>query len=53
VAKEKLIDLSDDIFNKAVKALSETTLEKITTFEILKALERKYPELVKELENLL
>jgi digeranylgeranylglycerophospholipid reductase len=53
VAKEKLIDLSDDIFNKAVKALSETTLEKITTFEILKALERKYPELVKELEELL
>jgi len=53
VAKEKLIDLSDEIFNKAVKALSETSLEKITTFEILKALERKYPELVKELEDLL
>jgi digeranylgeranylglycerophospholipid reductase len=53
VAKEKLIDLPDSIFNKAVKALSETTLEKITTFEILKALERNYPELVKELQDLL
>jgi digeranylgeranylglycerophospholipid reductase len=53
VAKEKLIDLRDEIFNKAVKALSETDLEKITTLEILKALERKYPELVKELESLL
>jgi digeranylgeranylglycerophospholipid reductase len=53
VAKEKLLDLKDSTFNKAVKALSETTLEKITTFEILKALERKYPELVKELQDLL
>jgi digeranylgeranylglycerophospholipid reductase len=53
VAKEKLIDLPDSTFNKAVKALSETTLEKITTFEILKALERNYPDLVKELQDLL
>ena len=53
MAKEKLVTLSDDTFNKIISALNEVGVEKMSTFAILKAIEAKYPDLVKEFHDLL
>jgi digeranylgeranylglycerophospholipid reductase len=53
MAKEKLVTLSDDTFNKIIATLNEVGVEKMSTFAILKAIETKYPELVREFQNLL
>jgi len=53
MAKEKLVTLSDETFNKIISALNEVGVEKMSTFAILKAIETKYPDLVKEFQNLL
>ncbi len=53
IAKEKVLDLPDETFDKIISALSEVQLEKITTYTLLKALETKHPELVAELADLL
>ena len=53
MAKEKLVTLSDDTFNKIIAALNEVGVEKMSTFAILKAIEAKYPDLVKEFHDML
>lgn len=53
IAKEKLADLSDEVFDKVIDALQDVEIERITTLDILRAVQKKYPELVKELEELL
>ena len=53
VAKEKLITLSDEIFNKVIDALQGYKIERVTTMEILRMVQARYPEVVKELEELL
>ncbi len=53
VAKEKLVKLSDETFDKCISAMQGVDLERITTLEILKAVQAKYPELIKEFEDLL
>ena len=53
MAKEKLVTLSDETFNKIISALNEVGVEKMSTFAILKAIEAKYPDLVKEFHDLL
>ncbi|MEM2900946.1 MAG: NAD(P)/FAD-dependent oxidoreductase [Thermoplasmata archaeon] len=53
VAKEKLVKLSDETFDKCIEAMQGVDLERITTLEILKAVQAKYPELIKEFEDLL
>jgi len=53
IAKEKLVTLSDDTLNKLISALSDVDIEKVTTYNILKAVESKHPELVEELADLL
>lgn len=53
VAKEKLVTLSDETFDKLINALSDVELTKVTTLDILKAVQSKAPELVKEFEELL
>lgn len=53
MAKEKLSGLSDEILDKLVDAVSEFELTKISVEEILKAVQKKYPELVEELEQLI
>lgn len=53
VAKEKLITLSDDVFNKVVDALQGFKIERITTRDVLRMVQSRYPEVVKELEDLL
>ncbi|UCE36886.1 MAG: NAD(P)/FAD-dependent oxidoreductase [Thermoplasmata archaeon] len=53
MAKEKLATLSDDTFNKIIEAILDVQVEKITSLELMKAIKVKYPELVKEFEDLL
>lgn len=53
MAKEKLVTLSDDTFNKVIATLSDVGVEKMSTFAILKAIETEYPELVKEFQEFL
>jgi len=53
MAKEKLVTLSDDTFNKIITTLNEVGVEKMSTLAILKAIETKYPELVREFQEFL
>jgi digeranylgeranylglycerophospholipid reductase len=53
LAKEKLVTLSDDTFNKIISALNEVGVEKMSTYAILKAIESRYPELVREFQEFL
>ncbi len=53
MAKEKLVTLSDDTFNKIISALNEVGVEKMSTLAILKAIETRYPDLVREFQDLL
>jgi digeranylgeranylglycerophospholipid reductase len=53
IAKEKLVTLPDEVFDKIIDALSGVQLEKLSVLNILKAVKAKYPEVTKEFENLL
>ena len=53
MAKEKLIKLSDETFDKIIATLAEVGVEKVSSLAILKAVESKYPELVKEFRQFL
>jgi digeranylgeranylglycerophospholipid reductase len=53
MAKEKLVTLSDDAFNKIIGTLNEVGVEKVSVYALLKAIEKKHPELVKEFQDLL
>jgi digeranylgeranylglycerophospholipid reductase len=53
MAKEKLVTLSDETFDKACEVLSEAKLEVVNTLEILRLIQRKYPELIKEFEDMI
>ena len=53
MAKEKLVTLSDDTFNKIIVTLNEVGVEKVSSYALLKAIEKKHPELVKEFQEFL
>jgi digeranylgeranylglycerophospholipid reductase len=53
LAKEKLVTLSDETFNKVIDALQGVKLEKLNVHNILKAVHEKYPEVTKEFEAFL
>lgn len=53
MAKEKLIGLTDDAFDKIISTLAEVGVEKVSSLAILQAVEKKYPDLVKEFRDLL
>jgi digeranylgeranylglycerophospholipid reductase len=53
MAKEKLVTLTDDTFNKVIATLNEVGVEKMSTYSILKAIEAKHPELVREFQEFL
>ena len=53
MAKEKLVTLDDETFDKACEVLAEAKLEVVNTLEILRLIQRKYPELIKEFEDLI
>ncbi len=53
MAKEKLVTLSDDTLNKVINTLNEVGVEKMSAFAILKAIEKKHPDLVKDFQEFL
>ncbi len=53
MAKEKLVTLSDDTLNKVIATLNEVGVEKMSAFAILKAIEKKHPDLVKDFQEFL
>jgi len=53
LAKEKLVQLSDETFDKVIDALGGVKLEKLSVHNILKAVHEKYPEVTKEFEAFL
>ena len=53
LAKEKLVDLPDAVFDKVIDAIAGHSLEKLNVLNILKLVKDKYPELTKEFESFL
>jgi digeranylgeranylglycerophospholipid reductase len=53
IAKEKLVSLTDETINKIIDALSGYKIERITTMDILRMVQERYPEVVEELQDLL
>jgi len=53
LAKEKLVTLSDEVFDKIIDVLAGVKLEKLNVHNILKAVHTKYPEVTKEFEAFL
>jgi len=51
--KEKLADLSDDTLNKLMDVVSKENISEISVRAILEAVQKKYPELIEEFEDLL
>ncbi len=52
-AKEKLITLKDEVFDNVLEALQGMDIEHVTTLNILRAVQSKYPDLVAEFEDML
>ena len=53
MAKETAMQLDDETFDKVIDALSEIELGKVSIGTILEGVQKKYPELVEEFEDLL
>ncbi len=53
MAKEKLVTLPDETFDKILATLNEVGVEKMSTLAILKAVEQRHPDLVKEFQSFL
>ncbi len=51
--KEKLAELSDDTLNKLMDVVSKEDISEISVRAILEAVQKKYPELIEEFEDLL
>jgi digeranylgeranylglycerophospholipid reductase len=53
MAKERLVTLSDETFDKIIATLNEVGVEEMSTYAILKAVEKRHPDLVKDFQELL
>ena len=53
LAKEKLVTMSDETFDKVIDVLKDVRLQKLSVHNILKAVRDKYPEITKEFEAFL
>jgi digeranylgeranylglycerophospholipid reductase len=53
MAKEKLVTLSDDTLNKVIATLNQVGVEKMSAYAILKAIEKRHPDLVKDFQKFL
>jgi digeranylgeranylglycerophospholipid reductase len=53
MAKEKMTTMSDETFDKAVEAVASVPMSEISVLNVLKAIKERYPELIKEFEDLL
>jgi len=53
IAKVKMTSLSDEMLDLLVESIKDEKLEELTVLEVLKAVERKHPEVMEELAELL
>lgn len=53
LAKETLAKLSDETLDKLIDSLADAGIEKLSVLAILHAVQKKYPELVKDFQELL
>lgn len=53
MAKEKVVTFNDEMFNKVIGAVVDAKLSEISTLELFKAIQQKFPELVAEFEDML
>lgn len=53
MAKEKLVTISDEVFDTLIKLLDTIGMENITVFNILAAIKERHPELVEEFQDLI
>ena len=53
MAKEKFLTLTDKTLDSVIDTLSTAGVDKMSVFNILKAIKDKHPELVKEFEDLI
>ncbi|MBX8631884.1 MAG: NAD(P)/FAD-dependent oxidoreductase [Thermoplasmata archaeon] len=49
--KEKISRLDDATFDRLVEAMTKVDMKRMTTLDILRAIQQKYPDLVKEFEE--
>ncbi len=53
IAKEKASTMTDEQFNKVIDAVKDVDVEQITTLDILSAIQKKYPEMMKDFEDMI
>ncbi|MDG6221067.1 MAG: NAD(P)/FAD-dependent oxidoreductase, partial [Candidatus Thermoplasmatota archaeon] len=53
IAKEKLVTLSDETFDKLIGTLAEVGVDKLSVGNILKVIQEKHPELAEEFADLI
>ena len=53
LVKEKMVTLSDDVFNRVIGILADVGMDEMNVGNILKAVQEKDPELIKEFEDFL
>jgi len=53
IAKEKMTAMSDEMLDMLVESIKDEQLEELTVLEVLKAVERKHPDLMEELAEFL
>lgn len=53
MAKEKFLTLPDKTLDSVIQTISEVGVEKVTVYNLLKAIKERHPELVKEFEEFL
>ena len=53
MAKEKFMTLPDTTLDSLIQTLSESNIEKVNVYNLLKAIKEKHPDLVKEFEEFL
>ena len=53
MAKEKLATLDDDTIDEIIKLIKTAEINNVTVYNLLKAIKEKFPEVVKEFEDLI
>ncbi|MEK6851472.1 MAG: NAD(P)/FAD-dependent oxidoreductase, partial [Candidatus Thermoplasmatota archaeon] len=53
MAKNKLVTLSDETFDKIIGTLATANLTKLSVHTILRVIKDRHPELVKEFEDMI
>lgn len=53
LAKEKLVTLSDDVFDKIIGTLADVGVDHLSVLDILRVIRQRHPELVEEFADLI